>query len=81
MNYSNLPPGVRECNIPGNRPCDAEWETAIDAASDAVAEFPGLSAEERDYLYQRFADMGVGELLRWMHPSQEMIDDEIEALR
>ena len=36
---SNLPPGVRDCDIPGNRPEDAEWERVhegIDA--DAVAE-------------------------------------------
>lgn len=27
---SNLPPGVMECDIPGNRPEDAEWDTVLD---------------------------------------------------
>lgn len=30
MGLSNLPPGVRDCDIPGNRPEDAEYEDFCD---------------------------------------------------
>ena len=31
---SNLPPGVMECDIPGNRPEDVEWEQVLDWICD-----------------------------------------------
>lgn len=30
MPLSNLPPGVRDCDIPGNRPEDLEWDLLYD---------------------------------------------------
>jgi len=33
---SNLPPGVTESMIPGNRPEDAEWERFHDAIDDDI---------------------------------------------
>ena len=38
---SNLPPGVDEWDLPGNRPEDAAWDRVYDRLADS-----GMSAEE-----------------------------------
>ena len=42
---SNLPPGVRECDIPGNRPEDGLWEAFTDWAVEQLCN-SGLTIEE-----------------------------------
>jgi hypothetical protein len=42
---SNLPPGVTESMIPGNRPEDTAWDNTIDAITDLSAEY-GYTAKE-----------------------------------
>jgi hypothetical protein len=33
---SNLPPGCRECDIPGNRPSDIAWEKYVEGVADEL---------------------------------------------
>jgi len=42
---SNLPPGVSDDMLPGNRPEDITWESAIEQACDELCE-SDLTAEE-----------------------------------
>lgn len=45
MSGSNLPPGVTESMIPGNRPEDAEWDAFYDWFEDQCVE-SGFTVEE-----------------------------------
>ena len=50
---SNLPPGVTDSMIPGNRPEDIEWEKRLDKLTDFIWQKVGnlnLSFEEFDIL-------------------------------
>lgn len=50
MSY-NLPPGVRECDLPGNRPEDVGWEQFHQRVDDDTVE-RGMSPEEATIVWQ-----------------------------
>jgi len=65
----NMPPGVNENDIPGNRPEDAAWERFIEALGDAVVDPWDDSTEIRACLeaaYQAAYDTG------WVEGQAEM---------
>jgi hypothetical protein len=47
---NNLPPGVRDCDIPGNSPEDIAWDKAIEAI-ERITINEGLNAEEMAFAF------------------------------
>jgi len=60
MNESNLPPGVSESDIPGNRPIDILWDKAQEAVSpfgmDVVAQALGIHDDLWEILFDKAAE-------------------------
>ena len=81
MGYSNLPPGVRECDIPGSRPEDVAWLELREEVSDVIQEMSDLREFEREFLYDWVTYLTIIELRRWLAPTVEMVQEALQERR
>lgn len=62
---SNLPPGVRECDLPGNSAADAAAECLLDEIHEVLAElgldYADLNREDEKWLDAAIKDISDGE--------------------
>ena len=63
-NLSNLPPGCRESDLPGNRPEDVAWDKYLDEVLDTLAVL-GLDVSELDRQDERFVVDAIEREAAW----------------